>query len=76
MPQQHYNAPLHLAPTFQQSFPMPSPAPPPYVNGHAGGNRSQPYTSAPHTHGHNQSTANGFRRLGYNGYNNFNGTPR
>jgi len=77
LPQQHYNAPLNPAPTFQQSFPMPPPAPPPYVNGHAGGNRSgPPYTSGAHTHGHNQSAANGFRRPGYNGYNNFNGTPR
>ena len=30
LPQQHYNAPLHPAPTFQQSFPMPPPAPPPF----------------------------------------------
>jgi len=51
LPQQHYNAPLNPAPTFQQSFPMPPPAPPPYVNGHAGGNRSGPtYTSGAHTH--------------------------
>jgi len=77
LPQQHYNAPLHPAPTFQQSFPMPPPAPPPYVNGHAGGNRSgPPCTSCAHTHGHNQSAANGFRRPGYNGYNKFIGTPR
>jgi hypothetical protein len=77
LPQQHYNAQLHPAPTFQQSFPMPPPAPPPYVNGHAGGNRSgPPYTSGAHTHGYNQSAPNGFRRPGYNGYNNFNGTPR
>ena len=77
MPQQHYNAPLHPAPTFQQSFSMPPPAPPPYVNGHAGGNRSgPPYASGARTHGHNQSAANGFRRPGYNGYNKFNGTPR
>jgi hypothetical protein len=77
LPQQHYNAPLHPAPTFQQSFPMPPPAPPPYVNGHAGGNRSgPPNTSGAHTHCHNRIAANGFRRPGYNGYNNFNGTPR
>ena len=51
-----FNAQLHPAPTFQQSFPMPPPAPPPYVNDHAGGNRSgPPYTSGAHTHGHNQS---------------------
>jgi hypothetical protein len=72
-----HNAPLHPAPTFQQSFPMPPPAPPPYINGHAGGNHSGlPYTSGAHTHGHNQSAANGFRRPGYNDYNNFSGTPR
>jgi len=29
-----------------------------------------------HTHGQNQSAANGFRRPGYNGYNSFNGTSR
>ena len=50
MPQQHYNAPLHPAPTYQQSYPMPPPAPPPYVHGHAGGNRSgPPYTSGAQT---------------------------
>ena len=76
LPQQHCNAPLHPAPTFQQYFPMPPPAPPPYVNGHAVGNHSGPPYCLVHTHMDNQSAANGFRRPGsYNGYNNSNGTP-
>jgi len=36
MPQQQYNAPLHPVPNFSAIFSYA--APPPYINGHAGGN--------------------------------------
>ena len=36
LPQQHYNAPLHSGPYFSAIFSYA--APPPYINGHAGGN--------------------------------------
>jgi hypothetical protein len=78
MPQQHYNAHHSIRPYFSAIFSYAPPRSTPLCYWSCGRESSRPtlHVWCTHTQGHNQSAANGFRRPGYNGYSDFNGTPR